>query len=142
MGTIAQLLECRVPPLAQAAVVAGAMWILAGGAPPAPFALTGWLALACIAAGASVALLGVREFRKSATTVDPRIPSRAERLVVDGIYRYSRNPMYAGMLLALLGWAVYLRHALALAMLPVFVAYMNRFQILPEERALQAKFGQ
>ena len=49
--------------------------------------------------------------------------------------------MYVGFLLALIGWAAYLSHALALVLLPVFVAYMNRFQISPEERALSAKFG-
>lgn len=143
MGTIAQGLECRVPPLAQVVVVAVAMWLLAGGgALPAPNSPTGWFALACIAAGASVSFLGVREFHKSATTVDPRVPAKAQRLVVDGIYRYSRNPMYAGLLLLLLGWAIYLRHALALAMLPLFVVYMNRFQIRPEERAMLEKFGE
>ena len=49
--------------------------------------------------------------------------------------------MYLGLLLMLLGWAAYLAHPLACAVPPVFVLYMNRFQILPEERALQAKFG-
>ena len=49
--------------------------------------------------------------------------------------------MYLGFLLALTGWAVFLSHALAFALLPAFVLYMNRFQILPEERALASKFG-
>jgi protein-S-isoprenylcysteine O-methyltransferase Ste14 len=53
----------------------------------------------------------------------------------------SRNPMYVGLLLLLAGWALHLSHPLALLGLPAFVAYMNRFQIAPEERALRAKFG-
>ena len=50
--------------------------------------------------------------------------------------------MYLGFLFALLGWAVFLSHLLAIALLPFFVLYMNRFQIEPEERALLAKFGE
>jgi protein-S-isoprenylcysteine O-methyltransferase Ste14 len=49
--------------------------------------------------------------------------------------------MYLGFLLALVGWAIYLSNALAALLLPAFVAYMNRFQIKPEERVLLAKFG-
>lgn len=49
--------------------------------------------------------------------------------------------MYLGLLLALLGWAIFLANLAALAGLPAFVAWINRFQIGPEERALAAKFG-
>jgi protein-S-isoprenylcysteine O-methyltransferase Ste14 len=49
--------------------------------------------------------------------------------------------MYLGFLLALAGWAAYLANAGAALLLPVFVAYLTRFQIIPEERALSAKFG-
>ena len=43
--------------------------------------------------------------------------------------------MYFGFLLVLLGWAIFLSNALAVALIPAFVVYMNRFQIGPEERA-------
>lgn len=49
--------------------------------------------------------------------------------------------MYFGLLLMLLGWGLFLAHALALLGLPVFVLYMNRFQIQPEERAMLSGFG-
>ena len=52
-----------------------------------------------------------------------------------------RNPMYLGFALALLGWGIFLSNPLSLAMLFVFVGYMNRFQIVPEERALESLFG-
>ncbi|MCY1553776.1 Phospholipid methyltransferase [compost metagenome] len=92
-------------------------------------------------AGAFVALFGVASFRRAKTTVNPTTPGAASALVDSGIYRYSRNPMYLGLLLVLAGWGLWLAHALALLGLPAFVVYMNRFQIAPEERALTAVFG-
>ena len=65
----------------------------------------------------------------------------AEDLVTDGIYAHSRNPMYVGQALLLAAWAVWLAHALAPLGAVAFVLYITRFQILPEERALAARFG-
>jgi len=62
-------------------------------------------------------------------------------LVARGIYRYSRNPMYLGFLLLLTALACYLMNAAAFILLPLFLLYMNRFQIVPEERHLLQKFG-
>jgi protein-S-isoprenylcysteine O-methyltransferase Ste14 len=49
--------------------------------------------------------------------------------------------MYLGIAFVLLGWAIYLANLAALLLVPAFVAYMTRFQIKPEERALLEKFG-
>jgi len=62
--------------------------------------------------------------------------------VTSGIYRYTRNPMYLGLLLILLGWAVFLANIVAFIFLPAFIAYLNRFQIRPEEKAMASLFGQ
>ena len=69
-------------------------------------------------------------------------PDSTSSLVVSGIYKYTRNPMYLGFLLVLLGWATFLSNLAALALLPAFVVYMNHFQIGPEERALGSLFAQ
>jgi len=63
-------------------------------------------------------------------------------MVTWGVYALSRNPMYLGGLIMLLGWAVFLSNALAFLFLPVYVLYINRFQIAPEERVLTSLFGQ
>jgi len=80
-------------------------------------------------------------FRRAHTTVDPIKPAAASKIVTYGVYRFSRNPMYVGLLFVLAAWAVWLCNPLAFLFLPAFVIYMNRFQILPEERVLSAKFG-
>lgn len=137
-------LELRIPPVGLTFLFAIAMaalaWFVPASIPiPAPFSLL--LALTLAAAGGVVALLGVAAFRQRRTTVNPFTPDRASTLVATGIYRLSRNPMYLVLLLILAGWAAWLAHWVAALMLPAFVAYMNRFQIGPEERALKATFG-
>lgn len=80
-------------------------------------------------------------FLRSRTTINPLKPERASVLVTDGIYRYTRNPMYLSLLLLLLGYAIELWCWPALLGPAAYVAYITRFQILPEERVLEGKFG-
>lgn len=94
-----------------------------------------------IAAGATFDFLGLIAFHKSRTTINPLRPERTSALVTGGIYRITRNPMYVGMTLFLLAWAVYLSALLPFAGVPVFMWYITRFQIQPEERVLQGIFG-
>lgn len=101
-----------------------------------------WLAgLVVASVGGVVSGLGALAFRRARTTVNPLHPERATSVVTGGVYRHTRNPMYVGLLFVLLGCAVAFGAASALLGLPAFVAYITRFQIQPEERALQAKFG-
>ena len=90
----------------------------------------------------SPALCFIASFVRAKTTVNPMKPASASALVVSGLYARSRNPMYLGLLLILIGWAVYLSNGLAFLLLLAFILYMNRFQIEPEERALISLFGQ
>ena len=79
-------------------------------------------------------------FRREGTEVSPTSPAN-RKLITIGPSRFTRNPMYLGLLLALLGWAAFLANPLALLLVPAFVLYINRFQIKPEERTLSALFG-
>ena len=136
-------LELRIPPVAVVIIAAAGMAALSYGV-SAPVAIPARLpvALTLVVAGALVALAGVVAFRRHKTTVNPFTPEQSSTLVATGIYRYSRNPMYLGFLLALIGWGVYLASWVSALLLPAFVVYMNRFQIIPEERALMDHFGQ
>jgi len=138
-----QWLELRIPPLALIVAVVVGMIGTTHGLPPLRFALPGAAAMAVVGAiiGASLAILGVYEFRRAKTTVNPVRPGNASRVVTSGVYRLSRNPMYIGVLLLLLALAAYQSHALSFAWVAGFVVYLNRFQIGPEERVLESMFG-
>ena len=86
-------------------------------------------------------MLGLVEFYKSSTSIDPYKPDKASSLVTSGIYGISRNPMYAGLLFILAGYGFYLGNVLVFAMLPPFMGYMSRYQIIPEEQVIEQKFG-
>ena len=73
--------------------------------------------------------------------MNPIKPDTASSLVSSGVYRFTRNPMYLGLSVTLLGWAMFLSNPLALLAVPLFVLYINRFQINPEERVLSSLFG-
>lgn len=138
----ATVLELKVPPLVLTAVTAALMWCASLALPAFDFAFSSnavW-PLGLVIAGVFTCLAGVASFRRARTTVNPMKPDSTAALVVSGIYSYSRNPMYLGFLLILLGWAFFLSNGLSLLLLPAFVLYTNRFQILPEERMLAALF--
>ena len=135
--------KLRVPPVALFVVVALLMWAVAAWLPSWRIALPGRTlvaALLLLAAG-TIGVAGVHAFRRARTTVNPLRPEKASALVTSGIYRRTRNPMYVALAIALLGWVVWLEHPLALLGVAAFVAWINRFQIAPEERALRALFG-
>lgn len=135
-------LENRIPPPLVMVLIGLAMWAFAGLPPALP---GGWLrtllAVVFLLGGVFVVGLGVAGFRAAGTTIDPTRPERAQQLVVVGIYRLTRNPMYLGFAMILLSWALQLGSTWTLAGPTLFVLYIGRFQIAPEERALSARFG-
>lgn len=138
-------LELKLPPplvgLGVALLMASAAWLAPAWPLPLPPALRLAVAALLIVAGLAIELLGLLAFRAHRTTVNPLRPQRSAALVTSGIYRFTRNPMYVGMGLLLLAWAVWLSSLAALPGPLVFVAYITRWQIRPEERVLQRIFG-
>lgn len=98
-------------------------------------------ALLLVVLGVATAVSGALTFRRQHTTLNPTTPGAASVLVSSGIFRYTRNPMYLGLLIVLVGIAVSRSNPTTLLFLVAFVLYLTRFQIMPEERALLAKFG-
>ncbi|WP_370087790.1 isoprenylcysteine carboxylmethyltransferase family protein [Ekhidna sp.] len=90
--------------------------------------------------GALCALMGIVAFRTKSTTVDPLNPNKASSLVTHGIYQYSRNPMYVGMAMVLLGGVIRIGSPLGILAVLFFVWYLTQFQIKPEEETLRILF--
>jgi len=136
-------LELKIPPLGLVIVAALLMWLGAQYFPTLNFRFPFQSVVAWVIglSGALASALGVIEFRRAKTTVDPTRPDSASSLVRTGIYRRTRNPMYLGFLLILTGCAAAVANAASILILPAFFVYMNRFQIKPEERALASIFG-
>ena len=136
-------LELKIPPPAVAALIAVAMWGISLITPLFDVPLFTRVSAAIIfaLAGSGFSLAGVISFRLAKTTVNPMKPETATSLVSSGIYSVTRNPMYVGLLLVLLAWAIYLSSAWALLGPVGFVLYISRFQIAPEERVLSTLFG-
>tara|TARA_Y100000588_G_C14164802_1_gene886446 strand:- start:752 stop:1198 length:447 start_codon:yes stop_codon:yes gene_type:complete len=86
-------------------------------------------------------IVSVKSFIDNKTTINPLNLKKSTYLVTSGVFRFSRNPMYLGMLLFLLGTAIILNIIGGLIISILFIFYMNFFQIIPEEKALQNLFG-
>lgn len=137
-------LEHRIPPPLVAASFAVAMWALARWFPVLDLSFPGQRLAAglVLLAGLAIVVFAIAKFARARTTVDPLHPEAASALVTGGIFRLTRNPMYLGMALVLAAWALRLGDGGSALLLAGFVAYIARFQISPEERALRVRFGE
>lgn len=139
-------LELKLPPLLWWLICVGLMWCLAQFWPLYHFSPTFSAWRIALAAGFTllalmIALAAVWRFRQAATTVHPMQLQRSTSLVQDGIFRYSRNPMYLAMLLGLAGVACWLAVLSVWLGLPLFLCLIQQYQIKPEERWMASRFG-
>ena len=136
-------LELKIPPVLVTILFVILMWLfsmlLPGIQISAQFKMLVCVVLAGVGAFFSVA--AVLSFRKASTTVNPITPEACSSLVISGVYKVTRNPMYLGLWLFLLAWGLFLSNLYSLVLSAGFVLYMNRLQIQPEEKALEACFG-
>ena len=82
-----------------------------------------------------------RLFEQAKTSIDPFKPFKSTSLITNDIYKYSRNPMYFGYLLIILGSSVYLGNVISIIIIPLFIFTINFLQIIPEEEALKDIYG-
>lgn len=142
MGSLDHL-ELKLPPLALFAACVAGVAVLAYAWPWADFEVPGRriVGAAVGIVGLCIAVAGVVQFRRAGTTVNPLSPGNARSVVTTGVFGWTRNPMYLGMAAALVGLSVWLGTWLGLLLAAAFCAYLTRFQIVPEERALLELFG-
>jgi len=136
-------LELRFPPPLVGITIGAAMWVTASLPPiwPPSSSVRLLAGVILLVFGIAIALSAVISFRRAQTTVNPLKPETSTSLVSTGIFATTRNPMYLGMLISLLAWAVYLASPLTLLGPVAFALYITRFQIIPEERAMHSLFG-
>ena len=136
-------LENRLPPPLLFLAASAAMWWTARQTASIDLEVFTRVALAAafVAIAGAFAFPAVIGFRRARTTVNPVDLEAASSLVTAGIYQYSRNPMYVGLTALLIGWGIWLASPWALAWPCGFAVFITRFQIVPEERVMAAKFG-
>jgi protein-S-isoprenylcysteine O-methyltransferase Ste14 len=121
-----------------------AMWALNRWFPLLDIIPKNWNRLASLVmtSAAIPPVLAFFQFWRAHTTIDPFRPERATRLVTSGVYALTRNPMYLGLSMLLLGWAIDLGSLTPVVLAPLFIPLILHVQIRPEEHALLAQFGQ
>jgi protein-S-isoprenylcysteine O-methyltransferase Ste14 len=137
-------MQLRIPPPLVMLLAAALMWALHRWLPLGHLIATPWNYFAVLPAAIGRAITvaaGVR-FRRARTTFDPLKPRAASCLVTDGVFRVSRNPMYLGLVLLLIAWAVWLGTVSPWLVPPLFVILISVTQIVPEEEALEEVFGE
>ena len=137
-------LEARIPPVL---VFLAALAIMRVGVALFPewtgeaTSGTQTLIVVLLVCGGILGAAGVASFMARRTTLHPNHPERASTLVTTGIYRVTRNPMYLGLACLLGAYGAHVRHPAVAVALLFFIGFITRFQIVPEERALKARFG-
>ena len=136
-------MELKLPPAIVFLLFGFIMYLLSEFLPFGYFDFFGRLLLSKILLGLAIliGIIALIQFFKAKTTIDPTEPVKTSILVNSGVYKFTRNPMYLALLISLLALGVVLGNAFNTLIAAAFVGYMNRFQIIPEERILLNKFG-
>lgn len=138
-----KILKLKIPPALQFLIIAALMYGVSqsfGKQFTFPFQYVfAWLFFIL---GVIVGLISVLLFKTENTSIDPLHPLKASKLITTNIYRYTRNPMYLGLLLILIGLFIIFGNYYNLILLILFVWYITTFQIKLEEQILHKIFGE
>ena len=135
-------LELKIIPPVQLIISAVLMVSLASYLPQYQFELTIRLPLVIliILAASVIGVLALYDFHKHQTTFHPHTPEKTSKVVDTGVFAYSRNPMYISLIITLIALGIYLQNYSSFTIVPLFIWYITRFQIIPEERMLDKLF--
>lgn len=132
----------RIPPPIVMLFSAIMMWVLSYGMWHwrMPLRLRLMVVVILLMLSMTIGWLALVQFKRAQTTANPLNLERSSSLVMTGIYRFSRNPMYLALALILLAFGVLLSSPFALIGWVFFIFYITQFQIKPEERMLEELF--
>ena len=135
-------LELKIIPPVQLFISAILMVSLAAYFPQYQFKLSISLAIIMLLVFVAgiIGILALYDFRKHKTTFHPHTPEKTSTVVNTGVFSYSRNPMYIALVLLLIALGIYLQNYCSFIIIPLFIYYITRFQIIPEERMLDKLF--
>ena len=91
--------------------------------------------------GVLILITPIFKFIKSNTTIDPIRFKKVNKLITTGIYSYSRNPMYLGLLIIVISTSIFYLNIFSTTTPILFYCWINKFQIKREEIFLKEKFG-
>ena len=134
------MLKTKIPPPVIALVFMVALYISSNLVATFTFAGQSLFALFLFIVAFGCVFSAALQFRKVQTTVNPLDPESASHLVVEGIFQYTRNPMYVGLCVAIVAFGIYVGTWAVFILVPLFVASMTYLQIIPEEIAMQKLF--
>ncbi|PJA31684.1 MAG: isoprenylcysteine carboxyl methyltransferase [Zetaproteobacteria bacterium CG_4_9_14_3_um_filter_53_7] len=136
-------LRLKIPPPVVALLCAAAIWGLSELLPAHNIGveIRHGISYVLLAMAITVDLWALVSFMRVKTTIDPRYPHKTSVIVSSGIYRYTRNPMYLGLVLILSALSIWLGAKFGLFIVAGFIMYINTFQIIPEEEHLEKQFG-
>lgn len=135
-------LELKVIPPVQLIISASLMYSLATYFPQYDFVLQISLPIIIILiiAASLIGILALYDFHKHQTTFHPHTPEKTSKVVDTGVFSYSRNPMYISLVMLLLALGFYFQNYSSFCIVPLFIGYITRFQIIPEEKMLDKLF--
>ena len=134
-------MKTKIPPPILALLMIGLIYLSSFIVVPITFNYQGTFSILGIIIGLACAIPSFRLFARYKTTISPLTPSETTVLVTEGMYRYSRNPMYLGLLLLTFSSTIWFGTWLGLILNIMFIFLINFLQIIPEEEALQEIFG-
>jgi len=131
----------KIPPPIIALICGISIYLSRPLFPEYSFILTDVFAVSFLLIGIITLITSVLSFKRQSTTINPLQPEKASSLVISGIFKYSRNPMYLGMLLILISMTIKFNFIGGILISSAFIAFITKFQIIPEEIILEKLFG-
>ena len=135
-------MKTKIPPPILALVMIVLIYLSSFFIESTTFNYQGSLSVLVLILGLACAIPSFRLFARYKTTISPLKPSDATALVTEGMYRYSRNPMYLGLLLLTIASTIWFGTWFGIIINILFIFLINFLQIIPEEEALLEIFGE